>query len=66
MAIITLLVTLLIIALVIWFAFYMVDMSGIPQPFAWIIKAIVLIIGLLWLFGGGASGIGTTIPALHL
>lgn len=58
---IELLVTLLIVGLVIWFAFWMVDSSGIPAPMNWIIKGIVLIIGLLWLFGGGGD-----VPRLHL
>lgn len=61
MEIISLLIVLLIIGLVVWFSFWMVDSSGIPQPFNWIIKGIVLVVALLWLFGGGHS-----IPALHL
>lgn len=52
MTIILLLILLLVVGLVIWFCFWAVDASGIPTPFNWIIKAIVLIIGLLWLFGG--------------
>lgn len=59
MDIITLLIVLLIVGVVIWFAFWMVDASGIPAPFNWIIKAVILIIGLLWLFGGGTQGLPT-------
>lgn len=46
MDIITLLLTLLIIGLVVWFAFWLVDSSGIPSPMNWILKAIVLVVGL--------------------
>lgn len=61
MDIITLLLTLLIIGLVVWFAFWMVDSAGIPSPMNWIIKGIVLVVGLLWLFGGHSE-----IPRLTL
>lgn len=57
MDIVSLLVVLLIVGLVVWFAFWMVDQSGIPSPMNWIIKAIVLVVGLLWLFG--RSGLPT-------
>lgn len=63
MDIISLIVLLLIVGLVVWFAFWMVDASGIPSPFNWLIKGIVLILGLLWLFGGGHFG---GVPSLHL
>ena len=55
MDIVTLLVALLVVGLVVWFAFWLVDSSGIPTPFSWFIKGIVLIVGLLWLFNGGGN-----------
>ena len=61
MDIISLLLTLLVIGLIIWFAFWAVDASGIPSPMNWIIKAIVLVVGLLWLFGGSPN---VTLPHL--
>lgn len=61
MDIISLLVLLLIVGLVVYFSFWMVDASGIPTPFSWIIKGVVLVVGLLWLFGGGDN-----MPNLHL
>lgn len=56
MDLITLLVVLLVVGVVVYFAFWMVDASGIPSPFNWLVKAVVLIVGLLWLFGGGHGG----------
>lgn len=59
MDIITLLLVLLIVGVVVYFAYWMVDASGIPSPFNWLLKAVILIIGLVWLFGGhGAQNIG--------
>lgn len=53
MDLLSLAIALLIIGAVIYFAFWMVDSSGIPSPMNWLIKGAVLIIGLLWLFQGG-------------
>lgn len=44
---ITLLVRLLVVGLVAWFCFWFVDSSGIPAPFNWIIKGIVMIVALI-------------------
>lgn len=55
------LIALLIIGLVVYFGFWMVDQSGIPAPFNFIIKGVVLIVGLLWLFGGSAD-----VPRLNI
>lgn len=63
MDIISLLVLLLIVGVVVYFAYWMIDASGIPAPFNWIIKAIILVLGLLWLFGGGSVG---NLPTLRL
>ena len=55
MDLLSVLLTLLIIGVVVYFAFWMVDSAGIPSPMNWIIKAIVLLIGLIWLFQGNAG-----------
>lgn len=52
MDIITLLLTLLVVGIVVYFAFWMVDSSGAPAPINWIIKTIILVFGILLLFGG--------------
>lgn len=63
MDIISILILLLIVGVVVYFAFWMVDASGIPSPFNWLIKGVVLILGLLWLFGGGSI---SSLPSLKL
>lgn len=63
MDIISLLIVLLIVGVVVYFAYWMIDASGIPSPFNWLLKAVVLIIGLVWLFGGGSLG---HLPTLRL
>jgi hypothetical protein len=60
MTLLTLLIALIVIGIVVYFGFWMVDASGIPSPVNWLIKAIILLVGLLLLFKYG------NIPGLTL
>ena len=46
----SLLLTVLVIALIVYLAFWMIDNIGLPHPFNMIAKVIVAIVGLLALF----------------
>jgi len=61
MDLISILIVLLVVGVVVYFAFWMVDASGIPSPFNWVVKAIILLFGLVWLFGGHG-----TFPTINL
>ncbi len=57
---IDLLIWVLVIALIAFVAFWLVDHSGIPSPMNWIIKAIaalILLVALLSKLGVGIGGL---------
>jgi len=45
--IVQLLIRLLIYGLIAWFLFWLVDKSGVPTPFSWIVKGIILLLLLI-------------------
>lgn len=51
MSLLGLLITLLVLALIVWLAFYIVDLIPLPDPPKMILKVIVGVIVLLYLLG---------------
>ena len=49
MDLISLVVTILVVGLVLWLLLYVIDMIPLPPPFAQVAKAIVIIIGVIFL-----------------
>ena len=47
---VTTLLTLLLLALFIWFAFWIVDNVGAPYPLNWIAKAVVAVLAIMYLY----------------
>lgn len=47
MDLVSILILLLIVGIVVWFGFWIVDKTGAPNPINWIAKAIIGIIALL-------------------
>ncbi len=47
MDLVSLLVLLLIVGIIVWFGFWIVDKTGVPNPINWIAKAIIGVIALI-------------------
>lgn len=47
MDLVSLLILLLVLGIVVWFGFWIVDKTGVPNPINWIAKAIVGVIALI-------------------
>lgn len=45
---VTTILSLVILALVVWFVFWLVDRIPVPNPFNWIIKAVVGLVAALY------------------
>lgn len=54
---VTTLLTLLLLALFIWFAFWVVDSVGAPYPLNWIAKAVVAAIAIMYLYKNFGQGL---------
>ena len=47
MDLVSLLILLLVLGIVVWFGFWVVDKTGVPNPINWIAKAVVGVIALI-------------------
>ena len=52
------LIFLLILVLVVWVAFWLVDSIGLPYPGNWIAKAVVALVALVVLYQKFGAGLG--------